>query len=68
MRFLIAAAVIIFLVLWVRAAVDVYRRRDLTGPAKAAWTIIMLVVPLIGLLTYVLVRPSDGEIAQRAQR
>jgi hypothetical protein len=69
MRILIAAAVILFLVLWVRAVIDVYSRRaDLSGAAKAAWTIIMLLVPFIGLLMYTMLRPADAEIAQRAPR
>lgn len=67
-RILIAAAVVIFLVLWVRAAIDVFRRGDLTRAAKAAWAIIMLVVPFIGLLLYTLIRPSDAQIAQRSPR
>jgi hypothetical protein len=67
-RILIIAAVALFLVLWVRAVVDVFRRRDLTGAAKAAWTIIMLIVPFIGLLVYMLLRPSDAQIARGASR
>lgn len=66
MRFLIIAAVILFLILWIRAVIDVFRRADLSGAAKAAWAIIMLLVPLIGLLMYYLLRPSDAQIAQRS--
>lgn len=61
MRILIIAAVIIFLLLWIRAVLDVFRRRDLSGAAKAAWAIIMLLVPLIGLLMYYMLRPSDAQ-------
>ena len=61
MRILIIAAVIIFLLLWIRAVMDVFRRRDLSGAAKAAWAIIMLLVPLIGLLMYYMLRPSDAQ-------
>jgi hypothetical protein len=64
-RILIIAAVILFLILWVRAVIDVFRRGDLGGAAKAAWAIIMLLVPLIGLLMYYLLRPSDAQIAER---
>jgi uncharacterized membrane protein YozB (DUF420 family) len=64
-RILIAAAVVIFIVLWIRAVIDVYRRHDLTGAAKAAWTIIMLVVPFIGLLVYLMLRPSDATLARQ---
>jgi phospholipase D-like protein len=65
-RILIIAAIILFLILWVRAVIDVFRRGDLGGAAKAAWAIIMLLVPLIGLLMYYLLRPSDAQIAQRS--
>ncbi len=68
MRVLIIAAVVLFLVLWVRAVVDVFRsRRDLSTSAKAAWTIVMLIVPFIGLLVYTMLRPADSQIAQRAR-
>jgi hypothetical protein len=50
---------VFFLVLWVRAVIDVWSRRpDLSGGAKAAWTIIMLIIPFIGLLLYTMLRPS----------
>jgi Phospholipase_D-nuclease N-terminal len=65
-RILIIAAVILFLILWVRAVIDVFRRGDLSGGAKAGWAIIMLLVPLIGLLLYYMLRPSDAQIAQRS--
>jgi Phospholipase_D-nuclease N-terminal len=64
-RILIIAAVILFFIMWIRAVMDVFRRRDLSGAAKAAWAIIMLLVPFIGLLLYYMIRPSDAQIAQR---
>ena len=63
-RALIIAAVILFLVLWVRAVMDVFRRGDLSVGAKAAWAIIMLIFPFIGLLLYYMIRPSDAQIAR----
>jgi len=67
-RILIIAAVVLFLVLWVRAVIDVFRRGDLSGGAKAAWAIVMLVIPFLGLLVYTLLRPADSQITQRARR
>lgn len=67
-RILIAAAVALFLVMWVRAVVDAFRRPDLTKAAKYAWAIIMLLVPFIGLLVYTLLRPGDAQISQRGLR
>ena len=56
---LVAIVVVLFLVLWVRAVVDVWGHRpDLSGSAKAAWTLIMLILPFIGLLLYTMLRPS----------
>jgi hypothetical protein len=64
-RILIIAAVILFLIMWVRAVMDVWRRRrDLSGGAKAAWTIFMLILPFIGLLLYYMLRPGDSQIAR----
>jgi hypothetical protein len=61
-RLVIAATVILFLVFWVRAVIDVFRRPDLTRSAQAAWTIGMLVLPFIGLLIYTMLRPSDAQL------
>jgi Phospholipase_D-nuclease N-terminal len=67
-RILIAATVALFLVLWVRATMDVWRRGDLNNGQKSAWTIIMLLLPFIGLLVYTMLRPGDAQIAQRSRR
>jgi NADH:ubiquinone oxidoreductase subunit 6 (subunit J) len=65
MRILIGAVIVLFLFLWVRAVLDVFRRPDLAGGAKAAWAVGMLVVPFIGLLIYTMLRPADSQLAQR---
>jgi len=45
---------------------DVFRSRDLSGWGKAAWTIFVLFLPLIGVLVYLIVRgPSMHERAAR---
>ena len=64
-RLLIAAVVILFLVMWVRAVIDVFKRPDLTRAAQAAWTIGMLVLPFVGLLVYTMLRPSDSQLRRR---
>ena len=58
MRILIIAAVAIYLVFWVRALIDLARRRDLTGSTKAGWVIVLLVLPFIGLAIYTMLRPA----------
>jgi hypothetical protein len=67
-RLLIGAVVVLFLVLWARAVVDVMRRGDLSALGKLAWAAGMLILPFIGLLVYTMLRPSDAQIAQRARR
>jgi Phospholipase_D-nuclease N-terminal len=64
-RILIVATVALFLVLFIRAVIDVFRRGDLSVGAKAGWAIFMLIIPFAGLLLYMLVRPSDAQIARR---
>jgi hypothetical protein len=61
-RIILGAVVLLFLILWVRAVIDVFRRPDLSGGAKAAWTIGMLVVPFVGLLIYTMLRPADSQL------
>jgi hypothetical protein len=48
-------ALLLFFVIW--CFVDNFRRQDHHGPAKAAWTILILFVPLLGALIYVVARP-----------
>jgi Phospholipase_D-nuclease N-terminal len=41
--------------------VDNFRRTDHSGWAKAMWTIFIIFVPIIGVLSYMIVRPPDTE-------
>jgi hypothetical protein len=59
-RILLLAVVVLFLVLWVRAVIDVFRRNDLSGGGKALWIIGMLIFPFIGLLVYTMLRPAGA--------
>lgn len=49
-------------VLWIWLVIyiifDIFRSRDLSGWAKALWTIFIIVLPLIGVLVYLIVRGS----------
>ncbi|WP_462204007.1 SHOCT domain-containing protein [Frankia sp. CcWB3] len=38
---------------------DIFRSRDLSGWGKAGWSIFVLVLPVIGILSYLIVR-GDG--------
>jgi hypothetical protein len=65
MRIILGAVIVLFLFLWVRAVIDVFRRPDLSGGGKFAWAVGMLVFPFIGLLVYTMLRPADSQLAQR---
>jgi hypothetical protein len=45
---------------------DVFRRSDLSGWGKAAWTFFLIVLPFLGVLIY-LIAESDGMAERRAQ-
>ena len=49
---LVTVAVIAWIAAWVAGAIDIVRRRDLARGGKAAWLIISLVLPLVGLFIY----------------
>jgi hypothetical protein len=50
------------LVFWMFIGVfaDIFRRRDHSGWAKAAWILLIVVLPFIGILIYMIARPHDA--------
>lgn len=58
-------ASVVFAIVW--AFIDNFRRHDHGGFAKAAWALVILVLPLLGVLIYLIARPPDldyaGEVA-----
>jgi len=48
-----AAAFTIFIALFV----DIFRRHDLSGGAKALWVLALVILPLVGSLIYIAMRP-----------
>jgi uncharacterized protein (DUF58 family) len=47
-----------FIWIWLLIVVfsDIFRSEDIHGGAKAAWTILVLVFPLLGVLLYLIIR------------
>jgi len=44
--------------------IDNFKRHDHSGVAKAAWTVLLLFLPVIGALIYIIARPPmSGEVA-----
>jgi hypothetical protein len=56
-------------VLWAFAIFDVFRQRALSGVAKVLWLVLIVLLPLIGVLSYLIFRPVDEplEMGQMAQ-
>jgi len=54
------------LIAWVYTAVDIFQRPDEGGLTKFLWLLLILFLPLLGMLIYFIVRPSDVEIAERS--
>jgi Phospholipase_D-nuclease N-terminal len=49
---------LLFLWIWIAISVvtDVFRSKDLSGGAKAAWVLLIVLVPLLGVLIYLIAR------------
>lgn len=56
---LIFFAWVVWIWIAVTVLVDVFRRRDLSGFAKAAWVVFVIVLPFVGVLIY-LISNHDG--------
>lgn len=55
------------LVIWAVGLVDIFRR-DLPRGTKAAWVLIVMLLPVVGTITYFLLRkPTEKEIQQTRQ-
>jgi hypothetical protein len=56
-----------FMAIWVFIAVfgDIFRRDDLSGGAKAGWLLLIIILPLIGILIYLIARPKMTEQDRR---
>ncbi|MEP6758247.1 MAG: SHOCT domain-containing protein [Actinomycetota bacterium] len=63
----------IFMLIWMFIGVfaDIFRRNDLSGGAKALWILFIFVLPLLGILIYMIGRPKmteqDMEMMSQAQ-
>lgn len=50
----------VFFIIW--CFIDNFRRRDHHGVAKAVWTIVILMIPVLGALIYIIARPATASI------
>jgi uncharacterized membrane protein len=52
---------VIWVSLVIMVVIDNFRRRDHSGVSKAGWTLFIIFLPLIGVLTYMIARPAEAE-------
>lgn len=69
--FLADAFAIFIFVLWfwlfITAASDLFRRKDVSGLGKVLWVILLIVLPYIGIFAYILTQGSGMAERNRAQ-
>lgn len=55
------------LIIWALGIVDIVRR-DMPGSSKAGWILIVVILPIVGTITYfVLRKPSEAETRRAMQ-
>ncbi len=52
-------AFVIWVALVIMVMIDNFKRSDHSGLAKAGWTVFVIFLPLIGVLVYMIARPSE---------
>ena len=63
---LIFFAWVIFIWIAITVLIDVFRRHDMSGWGKAAWTVFVVLIPWIGVLVYLIV--NHAGMAERRYR
>lgn len=48
-----------WLMLLFNVVIDIFRSKDLSGFAKAGWTLLVIIVPLLGVLIYIIARGDN---------
>ena len=49
-----------FMAIWIFISIfgDIFRRNDLSGGAKAGWILLIFILPFLGALIYIVMRPK----------
>ena len=50
---------------WGFALVDIFRRDDINGFSKALWVVCVILVPFLGTLVYLVIRPAGATREER---
>jgi len=54
---------VIWIWLLIMILADNFRRTDISGWAKAGWTLFVIFLPLLGVLVYMISRPREDALA-----
>jgi hypothetical protein len=54
-----------FIWMFIQTFADILGRENLTGAGKAGWLLLIVVLPFVGILIYLVVRPKNTEQDQR---
>ncbi|NUR30883.1 MAG: SHOCT domain-containing protein [Catenulispora sp.] len=49
---------VVYFWMFISIFADIFRREDLSGWAKAGWIFLIIILPFIGILLYVIIRPK----------
>ena len=53
------------IMMFIQVFADIFRRENLSGWGKAGWLFLIFVLPFLGVLIYMIVRPKNTEQDQR---
>jgi hypothetical protein len=53
------------IMVWSVSLLDVFRRDDLGGVARALWVVVIFLLPFVGTLIYLLTRPAGATASER---
>ena len=58
------------MIIWMFISIfaDIFRRENLSGWGKVGWILLIFLVPFIGILIYMIVRPKNTEQDKRRHR
>ena len=54
----------LFLWMFIATFTDIFRRHDISGWAKAFWILLIIILPVVGIIIYVVARPRDATLEQ----
>jgi uncharacterized membrane protein len=47
---------VMFVVIFFQVVFDLFRSKDVSGPGKAGWLLVLIILPFLGVLIYLIVR------------